>query len=114
MKQEGFIFAAVVEGVSQGGPLSLSWHQVLGSFCQEASRVCMIPLDSSTESLSPGLPLDNSTQPHSCNLRWVCEHSAVATTLPSCPEMAFGPLGVALTPKPLPKALVQISSLWHQ
>lgn len=65
--------------------------------------------DGYMESLSPGLPLDNSTQPHRCNLRWVCAYSAMAPTLLLCPEMDFGPLGVALTPKPSTKALVQIS-----
>lgn len=59
VKQESFIFASVMEGVSQGGPLSLSWHQVLGSFCQASFRVCMI--SPSMESLTPGLPLDDST-----------------------------------------------------
>lgn len=61
-----------------------------GVFLPGVLRVCVIALNGSMESLSAGLPLGRST------LRWVCEPSAVAPTLSSCPEMAFSPLGVDL------------------
>lgn len=48
-------------GSLSGGPLCPSWHQALGSFCQESFRVCMITPKGYRESLGPGLPLDNST-----------------------------------------------------
>lgn len=79
----------MVERISQGGSLACS-YQVMGSLCQDGSRVHTVLPGSYMKPPTTGHPGQQHPL-HKWNPGWVCEHCAGVAALIFCPDMALAP-----------------------